>query len=157
MNRGLLFAGLPPQPLGGCERKDYKNPLGGRLSDALHIGAAVGGRPLLCYIDGRQLIAKSFGKRRHSLHNQPLPPLPSYLFSPCCSDPSQCTNAKNKGYSEELLSNFIGIRNALIKMLVAQGLNNFKVTDCCCTTYKHLARRCLECLNSMLVMPSKCP
>ncbi len=22
MNRGLLFAGLPPPPLGGCERKD---------------------------------------------------------------------------------------------------------------------------------------
>jgi hypothetical protein len=46
MNRGLLFAGPPPLPLGGCERKAKQNRLGGRQFP--------------CYIAGRQLIAKSF-------------------------------------------------------------------------------------------------
>ncbi len=38
MNRGLLFAGPPLPPLGGCERKDWRIPLGGRPSDTLHRG-----------------------------------------------------------------------------------------------------------------------
>ncbi len=64
MNHGLLFAGPPPPPLGGCERKDQSNPLGGRPSNTIHMGVAVGGRPLRCYIAGRQLIAKSFAQDR---------------------------------------------------------------------------------------------
>jgi hypothetical protein len=44
MNHGLLYLGSPPPPLEGCERKDLKNPLGGRPSDALHMGAVVGGQ-----------------------------------------------------------------------------------------------------------------
>jgi hypothetical protein len=90
-------------------------------------------------------------------------------------------------YSESLLLNFIGMHNALIKMLVAHCLNNFKVMDCCCRTdcpptailpdriavlrkvsardgvhyagdgYKHLANRCLDCLKTLLVLPTKAP
>jgi hypothetical protein len=56
--------GPPLPPLGGCERKDKRIPLGGRPSDTLHMGVPVGGRQLLCYIAGRQLIAKSFVRNR---------------------------------------------------------------------------------------------
>ncbi len=64
MNRGLLVAGPPPPPLGGCERKDQRNPLGGRPSNTLHMGAPVGGHQQRCYMAGRQLIAKSFARNR---------------------------------------------------------------------------------------------
>jgi hypothetical protein len=64
MNRGLLFAGPPPPPWGGCEQKDDENPLGGRPSDGINVGAAVGGRLCTCNIVGRQLSAKSFAGDR---------------------------------------------------------------------------------------------
>ncbi len=73
MNRGLLVAGPPPPPLGGCERKDLRNPLGGRPSNTLHMEAPVGGRQLRCYIAGRQLIAKSFARNRRSTKICPAP------------------------------------------------------------------------------------
>jgi hypothetical protein len=38
MNCGLLFAGPPPPLLGGCERKDDQNLLGGFPSDTIHMG-----------------------------------------------------------------------------------------------------------------------
>jgi hypothetical protein len=64
MNHGMLFAGPPPPLLGGCERKDEQNRLGGCPSDTIPTGAAVGGRQLRSYIAGRQLIAKSFARNR---------------------------------------------------------------------------------------------
>jgi hypothetical protein len=65
MNHGLLFAVPPPPLLGGCERKDEQNRLGGRPSDTIPTGGAVvGGRQLRSYIAGRQLIAKSFARNR---------------------------------------------------------------------------------------------
>ncbi len=72
----------------------------------------------------------------------------SIIIPPCrgtCSHVAALTQAiaptprTKVTYSEELLSNFIGIRNALIKMLVAHGLNHFKVMDCCFTTDCKLA------------------
>jgi hypothetical protein len=38
--------------------------VGGAVSDTIHMGAAVGGRQLLCYITGRQLIGGSFAKEQ---------------------------------------------------------------------------------------------
>jgi hypothetical protein len=63
-----------------------------------------------------------------------VPPIPRYLFSRCCSDTGHCTNAQDPEYSEKLLSDFLRLRNDLIKNLVAAGVTNFKVLDACCTT-----------------------
>ncbi len=64
MNCGPPFAGPPPLPLGGSERKDQYNQLGGRPSNTKHVGAAAGGRHLLCDIVAGQLTAKSFARDR---------------------------------------------------------------------------------------------
>jgi hypothetical protein len=63
-----------------------------------------------------------------------IPPIPRYLFARCCGDTSHCTNAGDPGYSTHLLSEFLQMRNNLIKHLVGSGLKNFKVLDVCCTT-----------------------
>ncbi len=73
MNHGLLFAGPPPPLLGGCERKDEQNRLGGRPSDTITTGAAVGGPQLRSYIAGRQLIAKIFAWNRRFTKICPAP------------------------------------------------------------------------------------
>jgi hypothetical protein len=63
-----------------------------------------------------------------------IPPMPRYLFARCCNDPGHCTNAKDKEYSQSLLTDFLQLRNNLIRQLVAKGLSNFKFLDTCCTT-----------------------
>jgi hypothetical protein len=64
MNHRLLFAGPPLLPLRAVSGKINKNPLGGHPSNTIHMGAAVGGRQLLCNIAGRKLIAESFVRDR---------------------------------------------------------------------------------------------
>jgi hypothetical protein len=106
-----------------------------------------------------------------------LPPLPRSLFMQCCNDNSHCTNIKDAGFSEELLSGYIRLRNELIKQLVSHGLSSFKVLDSCCMTscsktasiaerlkqlretmakddthfleagYRNIAERCMTCIN----------
>ncbi len=63
-----------------------------------------------------------------------LPPLPRSLFSRCCNDNNHCTNFKDMGFSEELLTGYIRLRNELIKQLASHGLSSFKVMDSCCMT-----------------------
>jgi hypothetical protein len=63
-----------------------------------------------------------------------IPPMPRYLFTRCCNDPSHCTNANDKEYSQSLLTDFLQLRQSLIGQLVSKGLSNFKVLDTCCTT-----------------------
>jgi hypothetical protein len=63
-----------------------------------------------------------------------IPPLPRYLFSRCCSDKGHCTNAADPEFPSEMLSGFIKQRNELIRLLVQNGLTDFKVMDTCCTT-----------------------
>ncbi len=108
-----------------------------------------------------------------------LPPLPRGLFSQCCNDKNHCTNKTEKGFSEELITGYIRLRNELIKQLVSHGLSSFKVMDICCMTncsktastaerlkalraimakddthfledgYKNLAERCMNCLRQL--------
>jgi hypothetical protein len=114
-----------------------------------------------------------------------LPPLPRGLFSQCCNDKSHCTNMGEKGFSEELLTGYIRLRNELIKQLVSHGLTSFKVMDICCMTdcaktaniterlrslrsimakddthfvcdgYKNLAERCFACLRQISDNPKR--
>ncbi len=63
-----------------------------------------------------------------------IPPLPRYLFSRCCGDTSHCTNANQPGFESGLLSDFMKLRNDLIRNLVQSGITDFKVMDTCCTT-----------------------
>jgi hypothetical protein len=108
-----------------------------------------------------------------------LPPLPRSLFSRCCNDKNHCTNLTDKGFTEELLTGYIRLRNELIKQLVSHGLSSFKVMDSYCMTqcpktasiaerlkelrgimakddthfleagYKNLAERCMNCIRQM--------
>jgi hypothetical protein len=108
-----------------------------------------------------------------------LPLLPHGLFSRCCNDKNHCTNMTDKGFSEELLTGYIRLRNELIKQLVSHGLSSFKVMDICCMTqcpktastaerlrelrvimakddthfledgYKNLAERCMNCIRQL--------
>jgi hypothetical protein len=107
------------------------------------------------------------------------PPLPRSLFSRCCNDNSHCTNFKDKGFAEELLTGYIRLRNELIKQLVSHGITSFKVMDSCCMTtcsktasiadrlkelrevmakddthflepgYKNIADRCMNCIRQI--------
>ncbi len=64
MNHGLPFAGPPPPALWGLWEERLTNPLGGRLSDGINGGAAVGGHQFPCSIAGCQLIAEIFVRDR---------------------------------------------------------------------------------------------
>ncbi len=110
-----------------------------------------------------------------------IPPLPRYLFAHCCDDPSHCTNSSQPALRQRLLSEFMQLRNVLIRHLVKPGLKNIIVMDTCCTatctntanassrlaelrhvtakdgvhfvsiSYWNLATRTLACLVSMLI------
>jgi hypothetical protein len=59
-----------------------------------------------------------------------VPLLPRYLFARCCSNRSHCTNSREKEYSQSLLSDFLQLRNLLIRLLVAKGLFQFQSVGC---------------------------
>jgi hypothetical protein len=112
-----------------------------------------------------------------------IPPTPRYLFSPCCSDSSHCTNANDSNFAEQMLSGLLHQRTELIHQLVQSGLSNFKVLDSCCMTdcaatasiperiaslkkttwsdgvhltsegYKYLAQRAIACLKGLIYNP----
>ncbi len=63
-----------------------------------------------------------------------IPPIPRCLFSRCCSDTSQGTNADEGNFVETMVTGFLHQRTDMIRQLVQSGLNNFKVLDSCCTT-----------------------
>ncbi len=108
-----------------------------------------------------------------------VPPLPRHIFGRCCSDPEHCSNAGETSFQKDLLQGFVHLRTNLIRLLVTQGITNFKVMDSCCMTncattadteerinnlrkitakdgvhfvdegYRNLATRCLDCLNNL--------
>ncbi len=63
-----------------------------------------------------------------------IPPLPHYLFSGCCEQPDHSTNIKEPGYSSNLLSETIVLRNSLKKFVSGLGINRCHVLDSCCVT-----------------------
>jgi len=52
-----------------------------------------------------------------------LPPLPRYMFSPCCGDPSHCEDIGNASYAAELLEKTVVLRKTLRDFLHARVSN----------------------------------
>jgi hypothetical protein len=63
-----------------------------------------------------------------------IPPLPRHLFARCCSDPDHCNNVGETSFQKDLLQGFVHLPTNLIRLLVTQGITNFKVMDSCCMT-----------------------
>ncbi len=62
------------------------------------------------------------------------PPLPWYLFSCCCPQKDHCTNVGTANYERHLLTEIIGLRNALKIFVAGLGTDLCRVLDCCCVT-----------------------
>jgi hypothetical protein len=61
-----------------------------------------------------------------------VPPLPRYMYHPCCGEQSHCTNVKTASYPETILMGNIRLRS-LLKKKLAQGPNGtYWVADTCC-------------------------
>jgi hypothetical protein len=58
-----------------------------------------------------------------------IPPLPRYLFTPCCNSPSHCTNILQDGYMEKSLNGLSKLRGCIKKECVSMGVQNFWVAD----------------------------
>jgi hypothetical protein len=58
-----------------------------------------------------------------------IPPLPRYLFTPCCANQQHCTNLSEDGYCDKIMSDLISVR--LIKIVNDLGLKNIRVADSC--------------------------
>jgi hypothetical protein len=58
-----------------------------------------------------------------------LPPLPRYLFSPCCPNSSHCTNLSEDNYAEKSLSGLAKLRGILKKECKAIGMKNYWILD----------------------------
>ena len=59
------------------------------------------------------------------------PPQPRYVFNGCCNDSSHCTNMKNEGYSEKILSATLHLRTILKNKLEKKLSGPFRVLDTC--------------------------
>ncbi len=161
------------------EQYDGTTALPFKSNGKFHLGGKIVTTPPAVFrqiIDSVMPIIKAKGAKLAVI----IPPLPRYLFTRCCSDADHCTNANDKNFSAKLLTNFVQLRNELIKQLVSEGITNFKVMDLCCVTncsltantasrleelkkvtasdgvhftgtgYTNLAKRCSDCLKTLL-------
>ncbi len=55
-----------------------------------------------------------------------------YLFTGCCQQNDHSTNISEPGYSSNLLSKTIGLRNSLKKFVAGLGISRCHVLDSCC-------------------------
>jgi len=63
-----------------------------------------------------------------------IPPQPRYLFAPCCSDRSHCSNVGQGSHAETLLAGCFRLRAILKRKMVASGSQNPPwVMDTCCS------------------------
>jgi hypothetical protein len=60
-----------------------------------------------------------------------LPPLPRYLFTPCCGNQQHCTNLSEDVYCGKIMSDLIAVRHKLIKIVNNLGLKKIRVADSC--------------------------
>jgi hypothetical protein len=58
-----------------------------------------------------------------------IPPLPRYVFEPCCSNSTHCTNLLDENYAEKILSGSARLRNVLKKEMAAMGVQRHWVLD----------------------------
>ncbi len=63
-----------------------------------------------------------------------VPPLPRYLFSPCCDAKNHCPNQSDPEFPHKILSELVILRNVLIKVVNECGVNNTRVVDSCPVT-----------------------
>jgi len=63
-----------------------------------------------------------------------LPPQPRYLFSPCCSDRSHCSNVGQANHPESLLAGCFRLRSILKRKLSVGGstIPPWVMDTCCC-------------------------
>jgi hypothetical protein len=60
-----------------------------------------------------------------------IPPMPRYLFTPCCANQQHCTNLSDEGYCDKIMLDLIAVRHKLIKILNDLGLKKVRVADSC--------------------------
>jgi hypothetical protein len=58
-----------------------------------------------------------------------VPPLPRYIFSPCCQNPRHCTNLNTEGAAEKLLNGVSGLRNLLKAECKKMNIQNHWILD----------------------------
>jgi hypothetical protein len=58
-----------------------------------------------------------------------IPPLPRYLFVPCCNTASHCTNILRDGYMEKALSGLTKLRGIIKKECTGMGVLKLRVMD----------------------------
>jgi hypothetical protein len=58
-----------------------------------------------------------------------IPPLPRYLFTPCCAAPAHCTNLNKDRYAEKSLNSVSKLRDVIKRECLAMGVNDFWVLD----------------------------
>jgi len=55
--------------------------------------------------------------------------VPRYLAAPCCGSREHCTNLDDKDYASSVLDGLTRVRNQVKSLLLASGLQNFRVMD----------------------------
>jgi hypothetical protein len=58
-----------------------------------------------------------------------IPPLPRYVFEPCCGNSTHCTNQLDENYAEKILSGSARLRNLLKKEMAAMGVQRHWILD----------------------------
>jgi hypothetical protein len=58
-----------------------------------------------------------------------LPPLPRYIFGPCCSDVNHCIDVGKPEYIHQMLESSTGLRKTIQDGLVKTGVTDFSVPD----------------------------
>jgi hypothetical protein len=58
-----------------------------------------------------------------------IPPLPRYTFTPCCLNPSHCTNLHADGYAEKTLNGISKLRGIIKNECAKMGMKNVWVLD----------------------------
>jgi hypothetical protein len=63
-----------------------------------------------------------------------IPPLPRYLFDPCCQQEGHCTNVGMQSHAGKLLGDVMALRNRLKRTMVSKLGSRVWITDSCCPT-----------------------
>jgi hypothetical protein len=58
-----------------------------------------------------------------------IPPLPRYIFNPCCQNVNHCTNLLEEGHGEKILNGVTKLRHILKKECAGMGVENHWILD----------------------------
>jgi hypothetical protein len=62
-------------------------------------------------------------------HKIIIPPLPRYVFDPCCSNTAHCTNMSDESYAEKSISGVTKLRGILKKECKDMGMKKYWILD----------------------------